>query len=448
MRFRLLQGILRATVHRDQAREVREQRRLRAGDVRVAQRHSFERAIVFANRMALESEGYRQRLRRDGIRLPITRQTWDTLPILTKSDFRQDTGSWFGTAVGARNVLWTFTSGSTGEPFEFPLTHASQIAEAAGMELNLEALGWRPPMRRATIKLEPPQPKGLHKLYGALVGGREIGFRAADMRLEQVGAMVERLRRERISFLRGYAASVYLFADAVSQRGLHCPIPLIVTLGEGLSPRQAKVIERAFQGKVYRDYGGSEAMHMGFECREQSGYHLNLAQFHLEVLRDGRPVGPGEAGDIVVTTFRNSAMPLVRYRIGDIGRRPMSDAACACGNRFPMLAEVLGRSADLAVTANGYMINLNLLDAIFRYAFEHVTQYQMIQKEPDRFDVLWVARHDRAAEHLPPLQQELAAMTGGAVKFDWQQVTWIPPERSGKHRGFIPLRPHGTSISA
>ena len=94
----------------------------------------------------------------------------------------------------------------------------------------------------------------------------------------------------------------------------------------------------------------------------------------------------------------------------------------------------------MAVTAGGHLINLNLLGGIFRFAQEHVAQYQLVQKEPDRFDVRWVARHERAIDHLPALQHELAGMFGGSVRFDWQRVAEILPERSGKHRPLVPLK--------
>ncbi|MEO8464142.1 MAG: hypothetical protein ABI640_02285 [Gammaproteobacteria bacterium] len=436
----LVRILLRATVHQDRAREARAQERLRSGSVQEARRYSLEQAVAFANRMAIESPGYRERLQRDGLATRVAIENWSRLPILTKNDFRQNTDSWFGEPVRAGNVTWTYTSGSTGQPFKFPVSRAGQRADSAAMELNLEAIGWRAPLRRATLKVEPLQPKGLRKFLGLLMGERDIGFLAADFRSEQVPGMVERIGRERISYLRGYAASVYLFAHEVLRQKLSCPIPLIVTLGEGLAPEQAEVIERAFGGKVYRDYGGSEAMHIGFECRQHRGYHLDLARFHVELLREGRPAERGENGDIIVTAFRDPAMPLVRYRIGDVGRWPADDAPCPCGNRFPLMAEVLGRSADVAITASGLLINLNLLGGIFRYAFEDIAQYQLVQKEPDRFDVLWVPRHDRADDRIPALQRELAAMVGKTVTFDWRKVSEILPERSGKRRALIPLK--------
>jgi phenylacetate-CoA ligase len=341
--------------------------------------------------------------------------------------------------VPAEEVTWTYTSGSTGEPFKFPLSKESRTAEAAAQELNLLAVGWHPTMRRATIKVEPKAPSGLRKLYRALAGHREIGFSAADFRVQQVPAMVERLRAEQISYLRGYSTSIYLFAQEVLRRGLSCNIPLITTLGEGLSPKQAEVVERAFGGAVYRDYGGSEAMHIGFECRVRNGYHIDLGRFYVEILRDERPAAPGESGDIVVTAFRNAAMPLVRYRIGDVGSWAANGSPCPCGNRFPLMAEVLGRSADIVVTATGHAINVPLLVVVFEYAQEHIEQFKVIQRGRDRFDVLWVARHERAADQIPALQRELEATCGGGVSFDWHQVPEIPPDKSGKRRLLVPL---------
>ena len=439
LRF-LVRKCLRATLHRARDRELRAQRQMRACDVRESWQHSFEEAVAFANRVRTESPGYRERLRQSGIISSITVESWSTLPVLTKEDFRHEPDSWYGERVRREEVTWTYTSGSTGEPFKFPLSKASQTAETAANELNLLAVGWTPEMRRATFKVEPQPAEGLRKTYHALMNKREIGFAAADFRMEHVPAMVDRLRRERISYLRGYSTSIYLLAREILRLGLSCPITLITTLGEGLSRKQGEVIERAFGGEVYRDYGGSEAMHIGFECRERNGYHVDLARFYIEISKDGRPTSPGEEGDLLVTAFRNVAMPLVRYQIGDIGRWALSDDPCPCGNRFPLLAEVLGRAADVVVTASGHVINVPLLAVVFEYAQEHIAQFKVIQKERDRFDVLWIARHDRAGDHLHALQRDLVTMSGGEVSFDWHQVTEIAPERSGKRRILVPLK--------
>ena len=438
--YPLVRRVLRATVRRHLAREFREQLRMRGHDPQESWRHGFEQSIAFANRMSSESPGYRELLRQDRIAVPVTAGSWSTLPLLTKDAFRRDTESWYGKLAHKEHVTWTVTSGSTGVPFEFPLSKASRTAEIAGNELNLLAVGWNPLMRQATIKVEPTPARGARAIYRMIMGNREIGFPAADFRAARTLEMVERIRRERISYLRGYSRTISLFAREILRQELFCPITLVTTFGEALPAEDAEVIERAFGGKVYRDYGGSEAMHIGFECREQRGYHVDLARFFIEILRENRPARDGETGDIVVTAFRNAAMPLVRYRIGDIGRWATGDDPCLCGNRFPILAEVVGRSADEVVTTSGHVVDVHIVSVVFKYAHEHVAEYKVIQKERDRFDVLWVARHDRAVDHLPALQQELVAKAGGQVSFDWHQVAEISSERSGKRRILVPLK--------
>src|SRR5204862_5937 len=59
----------------------------------------------------------------------------------------------------------------------------------------------------------------------------------------------------------------------------------------------------------------------------------------------GRVLPEGEEGEVVLTTLRKEAMPLVRYRTRDISR--IIPGACACGSRHPRLARLTGRSDDM-----------------------------------------------------------------------------------------------------
>jgi phenylacetate-CoA ligase len=336
-------------------------------------------------------------------------------------------------------LIWCWTSGSTGEPFKFPHTKESSHAETVGYDLNMRALGWQPHWAMATIKVEVPPLKGMRRIIRGIMGNTPIGIAAAEFQRDRVPEYVERLKAAHIQYLRGYSTSVYLLADEILRRGLRIHIPLITSLGEALTESQAEIIERAFGGKVYRNYGGSEAMNMGFECREQRGYHLDLSRFFVELVDQGRVVGPGETGEIVVTHFRNDSMPLVRYRIGDLGAWETSDYACPCGLRSPVLSRISGRVADTVITSTGHLINVPLLVVVFEYAQEHISQFKVVQLEPSLFEVKWVARHDKAHEQIEALNRQLVEKTGGSIAFRWTQVDRIPPEPSGKCRIFVPL---------
>jgi hypothetical protein len=56
-------------------------------------------------------------------------------------------------------------------------------------------------------------------------------------------------------------------------------------------------------------------------------------------------------GHVLVTTLRNTAMPLIRYRIGDLAVR--QEAPCGCGRGLPVFERLAGHANDLLVTAGG-----------------------------------------------------------------------------------------------
>jgi phenylacetate-coenzyme A ligase PaaK-like adenylate-forming protein len=98
-------------------------------------------------------------------------------------------------------------------------------------------------------------------------------------------------------------------------------------------------------------YGLSEVIGPGVscECLEQAGLHVNEDHFLVEVVdpATGEPVPDGTAGELVFSTPTREALPLLRYRTGDIAtldRRP-----CGCGRTLARMSKVLGRRDDMLV---------------------------------------------------------------------------------------------------
>lgn len=92
--------------------------------------------------------------------------------------------------------------------------------------------------------------------------------------------------------------------------------------------------------KVYQHYGRAE---MGFgggiECESQSGYHLRENQIFFEIIHPVtlEPLKEG-FGEVVFTSFRREAMPLIRYRTGDIAR--FITDTCSCGTFLKRMLRV------------------------------------------------------------------------------------------------------------
>uniref|UniRef100_A0A832A504 Phenylacetate-coenzyme A ligase n=1 Tax=Desulfacinum infernum TaxID=35837 RepID=A0A832A504_9BACT len=87
----------------------------------------------------------------------------------------------------------------------------------------------------------------------------------------------------------------------------------------------------------------------GLECTAHQGIHYWADYYILEVLNPEtlEPVPPGELGEMVVTTLRKEAAPLIRYRTRDLTR--LLPEPCPCGNPLPRHDHLLGRSDDMFI---------------------------------------------------------------------------------------------------
>jgi phenylacetate-CoA ligase len=122
-------------------------------------------------------------------------------------------------------------------------------------------------------------------------------------------------------------------------------------------------IERAWHCDVLTHYGMTES---GFawavQCGAKAGHHLRHAELLTEIvaLDSGDPVEPGELGEITLTTLVNEAMPLIRYRTGDLSRIVVEP--CACGGVLPRLGRVEGRRETDVQPGHGPTLSMHRLD--------------------------------------------------------------------------------------
>jgi phenylacetate-CoA ligase len=110
-------------------------------------------------------------------------------------------------------------------------------------------------------------------------------------------------------------------------------------------------LEQALGCPAFDIYGLSEIIGPGVagECEAQAGLHVQDDHFLPEVVdpASGEALPPGREGELVLTTLTKRAMPLVRYRTGDI--TTLVDEPCRCGRTSVRMARVKGRSDDMLV---------------------------------------------------------------------------------------------------
>ena len=102
--------------------------------------------------------------------------------------------------------------------------------------------------------------------------------------------------------------------------------------------------------KAYDIYGTSELSGPMFtECAEQKGFHVwsDIALTEIIDPKTEEPVGPGEKGELTITILKKEALPMIRYRIGDI--TSMDDSTCPCGRTHPRIQRITGRVDDMLI---------------------------------------------------------------------------------------------------
>lgn len=126
----------------------------------------------------------------------------------------------------------------------------------------------------------------------------------------------------------------------------------------------AHAIRKLWRCRVYTHYGMTETCFgCAVQCRESGAQHLRHDSLLIEIVdpASGRQLDFGREGEVVVTAFANEAMPLFRYRTGDIAS--LSTVRCECGSSLPRLGRVRGRLKN-RMEIDGFQFCIEALDDV------------------------------------------------------------------------------------
>jgi phenylacetate-CoA ligase len=234
----------------------------------------------------------------------------------------------------------------------------------------------------------------------------------------------------------GYSTGLYVFARFLRDRGMDRIRPVAtVTTAEKLWDHQRELIEEVFRCKVFDAYGGRDVGNIAFECEQHMGLHVLEDNVYLELLSEGGPAQAGAAGEVVVTRLTNYAMPLIRYRNGDLAIA--SERECKCGRPFALLSEVVGRSNDVIVTPRGGVVHAAFFSWILYGVVDEVRQFQVRQPAMEQVEVVLRCERELPQETLDGLRQAVARNLGPEVEVTVRCVDEIEPTSTGKHRYVI-----------
>ena len=282
--------------------------------------------------------------------------------------------------------------------------------------------------------------------YGLFTGGLVMHYGA-----EKVGCLVipagpgtsdrqlmlmQDFRTTAVHILPSYAL---YFAGFLEQKGINPRKDLALRKAfVGAEPHTEETrqrIEQAFGIDVYNSYGLTEMNGPGvaFECEHKAGLHLWEDNYILEIIDPitCEPVPDGQTGELVLTTLKREAMPILRYRTRDI--TSIIPEPCKCGRTHRRLNRITGRSDDMLIV-RGVNIFPQQIERVLMATPQVGRNYLIILEGLDDMTVkveLSAAGFDGQVEHLTALQNQLVEKLRAEL--------WVKPKVDLLPPGSLPV---------
>jgi phenylacetate-CoA ligase len=378
---------------------------------------------------------YRERYRREDIHPEDikTLKDFQALPFLTKDDVNSHLGAMVSREFQGK-LYPNSTGGSTGQPMRFFVDDSYWWWDTA---LRFRGRGWHGVQEGDKVAwvwgAQQDMPGRSRKRHLKARIMRQRYLNAFILTEQEMRAFAEMLIRWQPAMIRGYASALTLFAQFIQEQGLTGIRPkFIETTSEKVTDPQRDLLSDVFHCPVADCYSSREMGTMAYQC-EAGGMHVCETRY-LEIAANGAVVAPGKLGEVAVTSLHQFGMPFIRYKNGDMA---IGEAGtCICGRDMPLLREIVGRTVDYFVTADGKFI-----DGWFFFhtlgTKPEVLRFQVYQPDREHLEVRLVCKQQVDSTWLENLSNEIRAYFGAPMRVSLLQVDDIALTRAGKHRFII-----------
>jgi len=360
----------------------------------------------------------------------------DRIPFLTKNQIRSHLQSMIARNYPKSRLRASATGGTTGVKMEFFLDKDCispkeaalyRFERWAGWDIG-DSMGLVWTAQQDYVGHWTAKAKMKNKLFG-----RQVVFPAAIMNEEMVSSYVDELVCKRPVMIRAFTSPLYEVAKYIIEYCVNLELKGVITTGEPLYDFQRSVISRAFNCGVFDSYRSREAGPLAQECEEHDSMHINAESLYMEIVpAEGLENPEPGMGEIVITDLLNYGMPLIRYKMGDMGI--LSDKLCACGRGLPLLKKIAGRSSDMLYTPDKKQITAGSLVLYLVDEAPGLTgQMQIIQDKLNHLIIRATSDPAPTTEIIEYQKRTVESLFGKKMKVSFETVSTIPREKSGKY---------------
>lgn len=273
------------------------------------------------------------------------------LPVTTKEDLQKHNDDFLCVPIN-KIIDYTTTSGTLGDPVTFGLTDKDLDRLAYNEAISFDCAGIK---EGDVVQL-------MTTIDRRFMAGLAyfLGLRKMKVGVIRVGAGIPELQWDSIlKYKPTYLITVPSFllklmeyAEAHNIDYNNSGIKGAVCIGESLRNQDfsmntlSKKITDRWNIKLFSTYASTEMSTAFTECEHSIGGHHHPELIIVEVLdENNKPVNKGESGELTFTTLGIEAMPLVRFKTGDIVQ--LHDEPCACGRNTLRVGPVIGRKQQM-----------------------------------------------------------------------------------------------------
>lgn len=369
--------------------------------------------------------------------------TWESLPIMKKSDFQLPLAARLAKGFSEKNVYINKTSGSSGHPIRFA---KDKYSHALTWAYHMERFGWYDidfnhslQARYYGIPLDTLANKTV-RVKDFLA--KRHRFSINDLSEKALEAMLEVYREKPFEYINGYTSSIVLFAKFLKERNIIlknvCPtLKVCIVTSEMLFEADKTLLECQLGVPVVNEYGCSEAGVIAF-TNPQGEWEVDAKTLFVEILdADDKPLPLGTEGRIIITSLHNKAHPFIRYEIGDLGAL---NETSTC--KRPLLKKLIGRTNDYALLPSGKKAAGMTFYVITKKIMEesgNIQEFKVIQTKIDTFEIHYVSKETLNDAKKRSITQAMAQFLEPGLTYIFHRNTQLDRTTSGKLKQFISL---------
>lgn len=357
------------------------------------------------------------------------------IPIITKDDLKRSKGQHLASNMNKKQLVFSSSSGSTGEPFQFYKTKDSESFITAAAIRGWNWMGYNLGDSYAKISMNPRNSM-IKKIQDFI--NNSLYLSSTQLIESEFSRIVEEIIKADPEYIRSYPIPIYYLASIIENQQNIYPgkkLKAINTTGSTLLDEVREKIEKVFNVKIYDSYS-CEGGAVFYECPTHQYYHPSQEYAIQEFIEDDyTKADPEHPVRHITTDLHNYASPFIRYDTQDyvvLG----DNQTCTCGRNMLNIKKIKGRDSDILITpSKKYLIVENFV-AYFEWIIE-VDQIQVVQNEIDEIVFNLVVNESFNNDVLTKLKNYWQDYIGTDVKLVFKIVDEIQLTSVGKRRTVI-----------